>query len=496
VALGRADALGFSRHLYYSLEASLSEQKKTTPSLDDLYSDAVHWHVNAGDEVIHAKRMPGRFRNLKWLSMLLWAFYFIGPYLRWDSHQAILFDIPGQKFHLFGITIWPQDVWMLSLVLILLAMTLFGVTAVASRVWCGYFCFQTVWVDIFVWIEEIFEGNPIQRRKLDAAPWSGRKVWIKVKKHVLWLLISVLTGVTFVAYFTDAIGLWVDFLTLQAHLVAWVVLLMFILGTYILAGFMREQVCFWLCPYARIQGVMIDNDTIMPTYDFHRGEPKGRLKRGVSQADSGLGDCIDCHLCVAVCPTGIDIREGLQEGCITCGLCIDACDSIMEKVDRPKGLIRYLSLQEMEGHTLPPLMKRPRVIIYSAIFLFSVFGILFGLTHIPPVELSVVHERQPLFVRMSDGSIQNKYTIKAVNKTTEDIRVEISITGIKGIFLANSENEEVILRAGKAIPFNLFLRAQPDELKEKHTPIQITLKDIGTSGITVEYKSVFIGPVR
>ena len=259
---------------------------------------------------------------------------------------------------------------------------------------------------------------------------------------------------------------------------------------------MREQVCFWLCPYARIQGVMIDNDTIMPTYDFHRGEPKGRLKRGVSQADSGLGDCIDCHLCVAVCPTGIDIREGLQEGCITCGLCIDACDSIMEKVDRPKGLIRYLSLKEMEGHTLPPLFKRPRVITYSAIFLFSVFGILFGLTHIPPVELSVVHERQPLFMRMSDGSIQNKYTIKAVNKTTEDIRVEISITGIKGISLANSENREVVLKAGKAIPFNLFLRAQPDELKEKHTPIQITLKDIGTSGITVEYESVFIGPAR
>ena len=290
--------------------------------------------------------------------------------------------------------------------------------------------------------------------------------------------------------------MWVDFLTLQAPLVAWVVLLMFILGTYILAGFMREQVCFWLCPYARIQGVMIDNDTTMPTYDIHRGEPKGRMKRGISQAESGLGDCIDCNLCVAVCPTGVDIREGLQEGCITCRLCINACDSIMEKVDRPKGLIRYLSLKEMEGHTLPPLFKRPRVVTYSAIFLFSVFGILFGLTHIPPVELSVVHERQPLFVRMSDGSIQNKYTIKAVNKTTEDIRVEISIDGIKSISLANPENREVVLKAGKAIPFNLFLRAQSTDLKEKHTPIDITLKDTGTSGISVEYESVFIGPVR
>jgi cytochrome c oxidase accessory protein FixG len=473
----------------------LSEQKGTIHGLDDLYSDAVHWHVNTGDEVIHAKRMPGRFRNLKWFSMLLWAFFFIGPYLRWDGHQAILFDIPGRKFHLFAITIWPQDVWMLSLVLILLAMTLFGVTAVASRVWCGYFCFQTIWTDIFTWIENIIEGNPIQRRKLDAAPWSGKKVWIKVKKHFLWLVISILTGITFVAYFTDAIGLWIDILTLQAPLVAWVVILMFLLGTYILAGFMREQVCFWLCPYARIQGVMIDKDTIMPTYDFNRGEPRGRLKRGKSQVDSGRGDCIDCNMCVGVCPTGVDIREGLQEGCITCGLCIDACDSIMEKIGKPKGLIRYLSAKELEGGSLPPLFKRPRVITYSAIFLVSVLGILFGLTHIPPIELSVVHERQPLFVRMSDGSIQNKYTIKAVNKTTEDIRIEVSIDGIKDISLANTENKVVVLKAGKLIPFNLFLRARPGDLKEKNTPIHITLKDTGASGITVEYESVFIGPV-
>lgn len=474
----------------------MSEQTEPHHGLEDLYSDAAHWHVNTGDEVIHAKRMPGRFRTLKWLSMLLWVFFFIGPYLRWDGHQAMLFDIPGRKFHLFAITIWPQDVWMLSLVLILLAMTLFGVTAVASRVWCGYFCFQTAWTDIFVWIEDLLEGNPIQRRKLDTAPWSGKKVWIKVKKHILWMLISVLTGITFVAYFTDAIGLWRDIITLQAPLVVWVVILTFFLGTYILAGFMREQVCFWLCPYARIQGVMIDDDTIMPTYDIHRGEPKGRIKRGVSQAESGLGDCIDCNLCVAVCPTGVDIREGLQEGCITCGLCIDACNSIMEKVDRPKGLIRYLSLKEMKGGTLPPLFKRPRVITYSAIFLFSVFGIFFGLTHIPPVELSVVHERQPLFMRMSDGSIQNKYTIKAVNKTTEDIHVNITIDGIKSIYLANDENKEVVLKAGKAIPFKLFLRAQLADLKEKHTPIVITLKDMGSSGIAVEYESVFIGPVR
>jgi len=474
----------------------LSEQKGATPSLDELYTDTAYWHVNPGDEVIHAKRMPGRFRNLKWFSMLLWAFFFLAPYLRWNGHQAILFDIPGRKFHLFAITIWPQDVWMLSLVLILLAMTLFGVTAVASRVWCGYFCFQTAWTDVFTWIEEKIEGNPIQRRKLDAAPWSGRKLWIKAKKHALWLLLSILTGFTFIAYFTDVFGLWVDFITLQADMIAWVVLLIFIQGTYLLAGFMREQVCFWLCPYARIQGVMIDRDSIMPTYDYRRGEPRGRIRRDVNSGDSRLGDCIDCNLCVAVCPTGVDIREGLQEGCITCGLCIDACDSIMEKVDRPKGLIRYLSLKEMEGGSLPPLFKRPRVIVYSAIFLFSVLGILFGLTHIPPVELSIVHERQPLFMRMSDGSIQNKYTIKAVNKTLKDIRVEINVDGIKGLSLAHDENRSVVLKAGKLIPFNMFLRAHPANLHEQDTPITFTLKSAGTPEIEISYKSVFIGPVR
>lgn len=311
--------------------------KKVRPELEDLYAETAHWHVNTGDETIHAKRMPGRFRTLKWFSMLLWALYFVGPYLQWSGRQAILFDIPNRKFYLFGATIWPQDIWMLALLLILLAMTLFGVTAVASRIWCGYFCFQTVWTDLFTWIESIIEGNPIQRRKLDAAPWTAKKVWLKVSKHTLWLLISILTGVTFVAYFTDAYALWGEYLRLDAPLVAWVVLVMFILGTYILAGFMREQVCFWLCPYARIQGVMIDDDTIMPTYDYHRGEPRGHVRKSDRQQESPPGDCIDCKMCVAVCPTGVDIREGLQEGCITCGLCIDACNSIMEKVDKPRG---------------------------------------------------------------------------------------------------------------------------------------------------------------
>jgi len=471
----------------------MSEKRVAKESLEELYADTLHYHVNTGDETIHAKRMPGKFRNLKWLTMSTWLLFFIGPYLQWNGHQAILFDIPGRKFYLFGATIWPQDIWMLSLVLILLAMTLFGVTAVAGRVFCGYFCFQTVWTDVFTWIEDRIEGNPIQRRKLDKAPWSIEKILKKATKHTLWILVSILTGATFAAYFTDSLELWQGYLTLSAPSIAWVVLALFIGGTYILAGFMREQVCFWLCPYARIQSVMVDKDTILPTYDYLRGEPRGKVR--AKEQDSSRGDCIDCKMCVGVCPTGVDIREGLSEGCITCGLCIDACDSIMDKVGKPRGLIRYLSQKEMEGDTLPPLLKRPRVITYSAIFLLAIAGIVYGLSHIAPVELIVVHERQPLFMRMSDGSIQNKYTIKAVNKTEGDLHMRLKVASdIDGLALARGTDTEVVLKAEKMIPFNVFLRADRRVLKKANTPVEFVLENIEDGTLKVEYESVFIGP--
>jgi len=474
----------------------MSEEKQVKESIDDLYADTQHYHVNTGDETIHAKRMQGRFRNFKWMSMSIWFFFFIGPYLQWAGHQALLFDIPGRKFYLFGVTIWPQDIWMLSLVLILLAITLFGVTAVAGRIFCGYFCFQTVWTDIFTMIEDKIEGNPIQRRKLDKADWSAEKIRKKVLKHTLWILISALTGITFAAYFTDSFQLWHDYLTFSASTIAWVVLITFLLGTYILAGFMREQVCFWLCPYARIQSVMVDKDSILPTYDYHRGEPRGKVKRGAN-TDS-KGDCIDCKMCIAVCPTGVDIRGGLSEGCITCGMCIDACDSIMEKVGKPKGLIRYLSEKEMEGEAQPALLKRPRVITYGSIFMLAVAGIVYGLTTIPPIELSIVHARQPLFMRMSDGSIQNKYTIKAVNKLESDLRVSLEIEDSAGdIYMVDAEQfKDIVLPAGKMVPFSIFLRGNMKSLEEANTEVYLRIQSITNPEIAVTYGSIFAGPTR
>ncbi|MDQ6992943.1 MAG: cytochrome c oxidase accessory protein CcoG [Mariprofundus sp.] len=459
--------------------------------VSDLYEEAHHYHVNVGGETIHAKRLTGRFRTLKWYGSALWLLYFIMPYFRWDGQQAILFDIPERQFHLFALTIWPQDIWMLALVLILLAITLFAVTAVAGRVWCGYFCFQTVWTDWFTWLEEKIEGSPVQRRKLDAAPWNGRKIRLKLFKHTLWLMISIITGVTFAAYFTDVFDLWYRYVSLDAPIEAWVVLAAFIFGTYVFAGFMREQVCFWLCPYARIQSVMVDKDSILPTYDVQRGEPRGKVS---GKGSESRGDCIDCHLCVGVCPTGVDIREGMQEGCITCGLCIDACDSIMDRVKRPRGLIHYASEKEMQGEQLPPLFKRPRVISYLAIFFLAVGGIVYGLTHIPPVELSIVHARQPLYIQMSNGDVQNKYTIKALNKTKGDLHFTMTSVGLDGVFIVGNKGDKITLKAGKMVPFHLFLAAKRGVLKNKKTPFQFIFKSVEPPFIRLTYESVFISP--
>lgn len=459
-------------------------------NVQELYDELAHWHVNTGGETIHAKRVPGRFRKLKWFTASLWLLYFITPYLRWQGQQAILFDIPNRQFHLFAITIHPQDVWMLALLLILMAMVLFGVTAIAGRVFCGYFCFQTVWTDIYTWIEEKIEGNPQQRRKLDKAPWSAEKLRKKGLKHTLWLLIAALTGVTFAAYFTDAYQLWRDYFTLSADMIAWIVLALFILGTYFLAGFMREQVCFWLCPYARIQGVMYDRDTLLPTYDAKRGEPRGKLK-----ASSNNGDCIDCKLCVAVCPTGIDIRAGQQEGCITCGLCIDACDGIMEQVGRDKGLIRYASAKEMAGEHLAPVLKRPRVIVYAAILTATFAGILYGLNTIAAIDWHVLHQRQPLYTMMSDGTIQNRFTFKILNKTKADMKARITIEGVEGAVISGI-GEEIVLQPDKLIPFDALVRVDPARLPEEQTPVTFVLQNVEQPQQSFRYESVMIRPAR
>lgn len=459
-----------------------------------LYNEHEEWNVNMGDKTIHAKRMPGRFRTLKNYTQSFWLLFFLMPYLRWNGKQAILLDIEHRQFHCFNITILPQDIWMLSLLLLLLAMTLFAVTSVASRVFCGYFCFQSSWVDWFTWLEEKIEGNHTARLKLEKAPWDARKIRLKVIKHSIWLAIAVLTGISFTIWFVDAYQYWHDLTHLHLGIISTVTLVMFIIGTYVLAGFMREQTCMWLCPYARIQAVMSDAQTILPTYDVSRGEPRGKIRRCAPVDAAKTGDCIDCFQCVQVCPTGIDIRQGQQLGCITCGLCIDACDSIMDKVGRPHGLIRYASLDEIEGRQVKKLYQHPRTWVYIGILFLALSGIIYGMTHLGALTLRVAPERQPLFVRMSDGSIQNKYTFKVLNKTDKDVFIHVSVEGgIKNQQIILGDSQQLALH-GKSSSFTVFVKAREENVKAEVTKLQFRVENQDDPTMAAEYNTVFNGP--
>ncbi len=463
----------------------------STKTIDDVYADVGQWHVNVGEEKIHPKRMPGRWRSLKWWASSVWLVFFLGPYLQWGNRQAVLFDLPSQKFHLFGLTILPQDLWILALILLFFAILLAVVTAVAGRVFCGYFCFQTVWTDVYVWIEEWLEGSPRQRQKLDQSPWSFKKMQLKAIKHSLWLLIGLLTGISFVAWFMDAGELWQGLVELSLPFEAAVTIGAFIFGTYTLAGFMREQTCLWLCPYSRIQGVMVDRDTVLPAYDAVRGENRGRLQK--NKVDQTLGDCIDCNLCVAVCPTGVDIRDGQQQGCITCGLCIDACDSVMEKIGRAKGLVRYDSLNGLQGKKQARWYFRPRVWVYLGILVFSVFGGVYGLATLDALELKVIQQRQPLFVMQSDGSIQNRYRLKILNKTDQQMQVKISVNAEADLMLRGADKPIPIISSG-VTAHDVFVGVPRDQLKAASLALEFKITSMGDNHWQATRQGVFIGP--
>lgn len=448
----------------------------------------------AKHQKVYPRKVTGLFATLRILGVLvLLGLYYLVPWFQYDGHQAVLFDLPARKFYIFGLVFWPQDFFYLALLLIIAALALFFFTTLAGRLWCGYACPQTVWTEVFLWIEQWLEGDRNKQIKLDKSPWTARKIRIKATKHLLWLAIAVLTGVTFAGWFTDIYQLWYDLFTLQAHPAAWVTLGLFLAGTYILAGFMREQVCFWLCPYSRIQSVMYDAETILPTYDAKRGEPRGRLRKGASINDDEFGDCVDCNLCVAVCPTGVDIRHGQQEGCITCGLCIDACDQVMDKVGRPHGLIRYASLDEIEGRPGVPLLKRPKVLVSLAIIAISLLGILWGIANISGIELKVLHDRQPLFVLQSDGSIQNRYEIKVLNKTNRDIHVELVAEGPAGLKLKGAENG-FLAPSGNITARTVFVKVPRQSLMQERIPILFRVSSREQPDLASEYESMFFGP--
>lgn len=388
---------------------------------------------------IYPKRTWGKYRKLKWVAMIVTlGIYYLTPFLRWNRgdlapDQAILIDIHGQRGYFFFIEIWPQEVYYITGILILAAVALFFVTSMFGRVWCGYTCPQTVWTDLFIWVERIVQGDRNKRMKLDKQKWSIEKIWKKSLTHTIWLAIGFCTGGAWVFYFNDAPTLLEQIIHFQVpvNVLYWMIALTF--STYLMAGFAREQVCTYMCPYSRFQSAMFDKDTLIISYDEERGEPRGSHKKGDSW--DGRGDCINCTACVQVCPVGIDIRDGLQMPCIACGLCVDACNDIMDKVDLPHGLIRYDTVNNQEARKKGKESKfqilRLRTFYYAAILAIVGGVMLYSLLTRSPLELHVMHDRNPLFVKLSNGEIRNGYEIKILNKTHQDKTYKLELKGME-----------------------------------------------------------------
>jgi cytochrome c oxidase accessory protein FixG len=392
---------------------------------------------------IYPKRAHGHFRSIKWIVMAVTlSIYYAVPWLRWNRgpylpDQAVLIDFPTRRFFFFFLEIWPQEFYYVTGLLVLAALALFLVTALAGRVWCGYTCPQTVWTDLMIAVERLWQGDRNARLRLDKAPWSTESILRKGATHLSWLLIAIATGGAWVFYFADAPTLARQLVTFEAPVAAYVFLGIFTATTYVLGGIAREQVCIYMCPWPRIQGAMFDRDSLLISYRDWRGEPRGPHKAG--QSWEGRGDCIDCHQCIAVCPTGVDIRKGPQLECIQCALCIDACDAIMDKVDRPRGLIAYDTVRNLEaggGETVPIGFLRPRVVLYATAMVIVSVVMLTALLLRPNLEVSILHDRNPLYVKLSDGGVCNGYTIKLLNKLYEPHSFHLALAGLPGASLS------------------------------------------------------------
>ncbi|WP_447591806.1 cytochrome c oxidase accessory protein CcoG [Aquipseudomonas campi] len=444
----------------------------------------------ASREKIYTRAFTGLFRNLRLSGgAFLFLLYFGTAWLSWNDRQAVWWDLPERKFYIFGATFWPQDFALLSWLLIICAFGLFFITVFAGRVWCGYTCPQSVWTWIFMWCEKVTEGDRNQRMKLDKAPFSAEKLLRKSAKHGMWLLIGLVTGLTFVGYFSPIRDLIPSLLSGEADGWAYFWVGFFTLATYGNAGWLREQVCIYMCPYARFQSVMFDKDTLIVSYDPRRGEHRGPRKKNADYKAEGLGDCIDCTMCVQVCPTGIDIRDGLQIECIGCAACIDACDSIMEKMNYPKGLISYTTEHNLSGQKTQLL--RPRLIGYAIALVGMI--LLFGWTvaHRSLVELDVLKDRV-LFRENQQGFIENVYTLKLMNKAQNDLTFTIRADGIEGLVLQG--RNEVKVAAGEVLSVPIELSISPEKLPSSTNTVTFKIQAIEDPSVQSDTHSRFIGP--
>ena len=444
----------------------------------------------ASREKIYTRAFTGLFRNLRLSGgALLFILYFGTAWLNWNGRQAVWWNLPERKFFIFGATFWPQDFILLSALLIIAAFGLFFITVFAGRVWCGYTCPQSVWTWIFMWCEKVTEGDRNQRMKLDKAPMSANKLARKTAKHSLWILIGLATGLTFVGYFTPVRDLIPDLLTGEADGWAYFWVGFFTLATYGNAGWLREQVCIYMCPYARFQSVMFDADTLIVSYDPRRGEHRGPRKKNADYKAQGLGDCIDCTMCVQVCPTGIDIRDGLQVECIGCAACIDACDSIMDKMGYPKGLISYTTEHNLSGQKTRLL--RPRLIGYAIALVAMISLFIWAVASRSLVEVDILKDRV-LFRENEQGHIENVYTVKLMNKAQRDLTFRISVEGIDG--LEYEGKRDVRTMAGEVLSLPVELSIEPEKLRSSANTILFKVQALEDPSIENDADSRFIGP--
>ncbi len=454
---------------------------------------------------IFPRSVKGVFRNIKTAILVLaYGIYFLLPWLRWEREngpsQAVLFDLVGRKFYLFDLVVHPQDIFWLAGILIIFAYLLFFVTGLAGRVFCGYFCFQTLWTDVFIYIEYWVQGERPARIRLAKQNWNLEKIRKLSITHLLWLMVAFSTGMTFVLYWGDAPSLLVDFMRGEAPFAAYATAFFLTATTYVMAGIAREQVCTYMCPYSRFQSVMFDKDTLIVSYDALRGEAReGRHKLGAGckteeeRAQQGYGDCIDCGYCVQVCPTGIDIRNGLQIQCVSCALCIDACNTIMDSMGWRRGLVGYTSEQAQKGKAKPRLI-RPKVLGYASVLVLAIGLLVWSIRQQAPFDLSVSQVRQPIFVRLSDGRVQNSYEIKINNKMSRPIELSFSLQGLEGAELDMGAFEQIRLEPQQRLRLTGRVKMHPSGLARQNQSFVIVAAPQSAELPTLQYSSAFYAP--
>ncbi|SFD74106.1 cytochrome c oxidase accessory protein CcoG [Pseudoalteromonas denitrificans] len=437
---------------------------------------------------IYVREQKGYFQNIRRLmSWALMLAFIVVPFIQYNGQQAVLFDVANQQFRIFSVTFWPQDFMLLAWIFMAGAFALFFVTTWLGRVWCGYICPQTVWTLAYIWVEHKIEGKRNQRIKLDKMPWSASKIQKKLLKHSIWLLMSLLTATTFMSYFIPAIDLYTDMVLFQWSGIVGFWVFLFALCTYGNAGWLREKMCIYMCPYSRFQAVMFDKDTLLVAYDKTRGESRGRRKRKDDPKSLGLGDCVDCNLCVEVCPAGIDIRNGLQYECINCALCIDACDETMDKFGYEKGLIKYTSEHAMSGKKISKF--RLKLLGYGifTVIIFIVMGI-WAFNRIP-LETSILRDRNALYRVNYEGLVENSYTLRMINKTQTAMHYNISVSGIETVKL--KAPQKLLIEPGVMKQIAVTLIADGYDLKKKITNVTFTIQAMEEPDIKLEKTSRF-----